>query len=512
VKPSEEIVMQLPENPVLTKELRTRMRGPRAFWILLAYVGLPSVVVLLTYISYSAYNSYNSGTFQLGKSFYSTVFIIQALLVGLITPALTAGGVTLEKEQRTYDLLSLTKLPRRAIVQGKLFSATLFVALLLTSSLPLASLCFLLGGIAPSQVAASYIILLSCAFLYGSVGIVSSSISKSTTNATSLAYGMILLLFFCTLPLAVAGFSRGFGGGGPGFGLTAVNPIGAVSSGNLSELYYGISMPAWLPAILVNGLLGTILTVNAIHRLEYPRTDRTPLLRLLCAGFTVVLAFFLYGFIQPRTGFGSGGGLSNDLLPVSILTLSAVVLASAIFCSGEVLTARGNLLRLIFDPRRLRIGDAPSGLFYSTLLLLICGAVLYLGAGSSPRSAILKLLLLCLTFLWAIGTMGIWLSQVARSRWASLGATFAFASVLCIAPMLSQINISNQPRRETFFDNILYLSPVPAAVELSGESIKELQSSKLIFGKTPFLPVTSILYAGAGVLFLIGAQRSLAKQ
>ena len=507
--------MLLPENPVLTKELRTRMRGPRAFWILLAYVGLPSLVVLLTYISYSAYDRYGGSnaqaTFQLGKTFYSTVFIIQALLVGLIKPALTAGGVTLEKEQRTYDLLSLTKLPRRAIVQGKLFSATLFVALLLTSSLPLASLCFLLGGIAPSQVVASYIILLSCAFLYGSVGIVSSAISKSTTNATSLAYGIILLLFFCTLPMAVVGFACGFGAGVPGIGLTAVNPVGAVSSGNLSEVYYGISLPAWLPAILVNGLLGIILTVNAIHRLEYPRTDRTPLLRLLCAVFTLVLAFFSYGFIQPRSGSGLSGGLSNDLLPASILTLAAVVLISAVFCSGEALTVRGNLLSQIFDPRRLRVGDAPSGLFYSLLLVLICGVVLYLGAGTYSRTAVLKLVLLCLTFLWMLGTMGIWLSQIARSRWASLGATFAFASVLCICPMLSLINMSNQPRRETVVDNILYLSPIPAAVELSGESMGDVRSSKLFFGATPFLPVTSMLYVGAGVLFLIGAQRSLGK-
>jgi ABC-type transport system involved in multi-copper enzyme maturation permease subunit len=507
--------MPLFENPILTKELRTRMRGARAYWILLAYVGLPSLVVLLTYISYTAYDRYGYSSqtaFQLGKVFYSTVFTIQAILVGLITPALTAGGISLEKEQRTYDLLSLTKLPRRAIIQGKLLSATLFVALLLTSSLPLASLCFLLGGVAPSQVNASYVILLSCAFLYGAVGIASSSVAKTTTNATSLAYGAILLLFFCTLPMAVMGMSRSFGVGSPGIGLTAVNPIGAVTSGNLGEIYFGFTMPAWLPAILLNSLLGLVLTVNAIHRLEYPRTDRTPLLRLLCVLLTGALAFFFYGFLEPRA---PGGGIANgpaSMLTVSILTLCGTIMAASIFATGEILTASGNLLRLIFDPRRLRIGDDASGLLYSGLLLLICGVVLYAGAGTFPRSPILKLMVLCFALLWVLGTMGIWLSQIARNRWAAMAATLAFASVLCIAPMLSQIRMNGQPKQPSVFDNLLYMSPFPAAVELSGENMKDFRSAKLIFGKTPFLPITSIYFAGLGIVFLGLAERSRRKQ
>ena len=503
--------MQFPENPVLTKELRTRMRGTRAYWILLAYIGLPSLVVLLTYVSYTAFQNNSNGgqaAFQLGKVFYSTVFTIQALLVGLITPALTAGGVSLEKEQRTYDLLSLTKLPRRAIIQGKLFAATLFVALLLTASLPLVSICFLLGGVSPSQVISAYMILLSCAFLYGSVGIASSSVAKSTTNATSLAYGMILVIFFCTLPLALMGMSRSFSGGGgsSGYGLTGLNPIGAVGSGNLSEVYFGLTLPAWLPALLVNSLFGTVLTVTAIHRLEYPRTDRTPLLRLLCAGLTFLLAFFFYGFLAPN----APGGLNhnNAMAAVAMLTLCGAALMAAVFSTGDAIVAPGSLLRLIFDPRRLRVGDAASGLLYSVLLVLICGGVLYVGIDRASHDAVLKLMLLTLAFLWLLGTMGILLSQVARSRWAALAATLAFTSVLSITPMFSQINTGGQTRKPTFADNLLYLSPFPAAMEVSGENMKDLRSPKLVFGKTPFLPITAALYGIGGIVFLMAAEGS----
>ncbi len=507
------MTLRLPENPVLAKELRTRMRGTRAYWILLAYVGLPSLVVLLTYGTFASQQSASGSqtAFQLGKVFYSTVFTIQALLVGVITPALTAGGISLEKEQRTYDLLSLTKLPRRAIIHGKLFSATLFVALLLTASLPLASLCFLLGGVAPSQVAAAYVILLSCAFLYGAAGIAASSVAKSTTNATTLAYGAILVHFFITLPLAVAGFARSFGAALPGLGLTALNPVGAVNGGNLSELYFGLSLPAWLPAILLNGLLGIILTVTAIHRLEYPRTDRTPLLRLLCAGFTLLMAYFVYGFIVPQTTPAAGGSPADRVMAVSVVTLCATAVLAAIFATGDAIKTPGSLLRLIFDPRRLPIGDAASGLLYSALLMLVCGAVLYVGAGSFSRGDILKLILLSLAFLWAVGTTGIWLSAKARDRWAALAASLAFSSVLLLIPMLTLVHAGNGPRKATAFDNLLYFSPFPAALEMSGENTTGVRSPKLIFRDTPFLGITSALYLGMGGLALAAAQRGKRK-
>ena len=42
----------LPDNPVLTKELRVRMRGSKAYWILLLYLGFLSLVMLLNYWSW----------------------------------------------------------------------------------------------------------------------------------------------------------------------------------------------------------------------------------------------------------------------------------------------------------------------------------------------------------------------------------------------------------------------------------------------------------------------------
>jgi hypothetical protein len=137
-----------------------------------------------------------------------------------------------------------------------------------------------------------------------------------------LAFGTIFLLFVLTLPLAGTNFARPFGGPGFGGGLGAVNPVGAVFGATLSERYFGMTLPAWVPALLLNGLLGVILTVVAVHRLEFPASDRSGLLRLLTAVFVGLLAFFTCGFLLPagrarrlRARFSAWGAWRNGSWP-----------------------------------------------------------------------------------------------------------------------------------------------------------------------------------------------------
>src|SRR4051812_1466563 len=95
----------LPDNPVLTKEMRVRMRGARAYWILLGYLGFLSAVLLFTYSSWQSSvitsGSGGSEAADTAKNIYTTLLICQAFLVLFITPAITSGSITIEKEQQT---------------------------------------------------------------------------------------------------------------------------------------------------------------------------------------------------------------------------------------------------------------------------------------------------------------------------------------------------------------------------------------------------------------------------
>src|SRR5262249_6050466 len=190
------------ENPVLTKELRVRMRGTRAYWILTGYLAFLSFILFVQYTSWwntaqSAGGGFSSGS-KIGQQFFTWIFFTQLFLVAFITPAITSGAITIEKEQRTMEMLEMTRLPRSSIITGKLFSAVSFVALLLISSLPLTSICFFLGGVSPEEVALRYALLLAISFVAATLGIVWSTIARTTAAAVVFTYASLLA------PLAVA--------------------------------------------------------------------------------------------------------------------------------------------------------------------------------------------------------------------------------------------------------------------------------------------------------------------
>ena len=186
----------LTRNPVVLKELRGRMRGARAFVLLTFYILVMSGFVTLLYTAYTASaNSPYSGFDRqlLGKIVFGGVVGIELLLVCFITPSFTVGAISGERERQTYDLLRTTLLTARSLIFGKLTAALSFVFLLLLAALPLQSLAFLLGGIAPEEVAIATLMLIVAAFLYASAGILFSSLMRRTLGATVLTYSFVLL-------------------------------------------------------------------------------------------------------------------------------------------------------------------------------------------------------------------------------------------------------------------------------------------------------------------------------
>lgn len=195
-KPTRTLREMLTRNPVILKELRGRMRGMRAFVLLTFHVMALSGFVALIYGAYtaSANNVYNSISNQvLGKIVFGAVVGLELLLACFITPALTAGAISGEREKQTFDLLRTTLLPAHALVLGKLGSAMLFVLILLVAALPLQSLAFLLGGVAPEEFFISAVLLVATAFLFGTAGIFFSSLMRRTLGSTVLSYSFALL-------------------------------------------------------------------------------------------------------------------------------------------------------------------------------------------------------------------------------------------------------------------------------------------------------------------------------
>lgn len=171
------------------------MRGWRSVVILVIYLLVLSLVTWLTFLAiggYSANNYYGGQSAQVGKTIFGVLVGFQTVMVALLTPAFTAGAITSEREQKTYDLLMTTLLPARSVIFGKLGAALAWVALLILAVAPLQSLAFMFGGVSPEEVILSQVVLLMAALLFASIGIFWSTMVKSSVVSNVLTYGTIL--------------------------------------------------------------------------------------------------------------------------------------------------------------------------------------------------------------------------------------------------------------------------------------------------------------------------------
>lgn len=203
-KESRHFWRRLVENPVTTKELRSRMRGRRAFVVLTVYLLLMGAFVSLIYLGFYVNSSSDvTSTRQAGQTIFITMVSVQTFLVIFIGPSFTSGAITGEKERQTYDLLRTTLLSPSAFVAGKLFSALSYVFLLLLAAVPLISLAFMLGGVATSEVLLSQLILLVSGVTFAMLGLNFSSTMRTTMAASVTTYATALFLTIGTPILAV---------------------------------------------------------------------------------------------------------------------------------------------------------------------------------------------------------------------------------------------------------------------------------------------------------------------
>ncbi len=195
-------------NPIIDKELRSRMRSWRAPVLITLYLALLGGIGYGTYsLITRSYAQSATGTANLGPQLGIQIFWVLTgfglLLVAFITPALTAGAITGERERQTLDLLLCTRVRSSAIILGKLLASLLFVLLLLVISVPLFSVVFLLGGIDLDQVLSVFVIGVVTALVLGSFGLLCSTIARRSTAATVASYGCAFLLLFGTLIVGV---------------------------------------------------------------------------------------------------------------------------------------------------------------------------------------------------------------------------------------------------------------------------------------------------------------------
>lgn len=180
-------------NPVLEKEFRLRMRSLRAPLALMFYLlAIGMLAMGFIYLNMRG----GAGTINPERSRELFYFLsgAQLVLISFMTPGLTAGVVSGEREKQTLNILLTTQQSSTTIILSKLFASLSFMFLIVFATLPLYSIVFLYGGISPAQLVSVFLFYVFVMILLGSMGIFFSTLFKKSTVSVITAYGFA---FFC---------------------------------------------------------------------------------------------------------------------------------------------------------------------------------------------------------------------------------------------------------------------------------------------------------------------------
>lgn len=189
-------VQALSQNPIILKELRSRMRGSRAFMVLTLYLLFMVALIGVIYvpITYAVRTGGGPDQADVGKFVFGMILLVQMFLVTFITPAFTAGAISGEKQNQSYDLLRTTLLTPRQLVTGKILSALSYVFLLIFASVPLQGIAFFLGGIALPELLIAEMLMLVSAAAFALIGLYFSALVRTTIGSTVATYAAALFL------------------------------------------------------------------------------------------------------------------------------------------------------------------------------------------------------------------------------------------------------------------------------------------------------------------------------
>lgn len=200
------------KNPVLKREMRTKMRSWRAAGIIVVYLGImiSLALTMLSSMNVTSYNYYGISP-DASINMFCSLAAMELALILFIVPAITAGTISGEREKQTLDLLLTTTMTPMEIIVGKLSASLSHVILLLIASLPVFSIVFMFGGVSALQMAGLMLYFVFISIMVGSVALYFSSRTKKTTSATVLTYatGIFMILGTLWITLILVEFSNG---------------------------------------------------------------------------------------------------------------------------------------------------------------------------------------------------------------------------------------------------------------------------------------------------------------
>ena len=240
-------------NPIIVKELRSRMRGGRAF------LTLTVTLLLFGLLGYGLYRMALVGAQNIpqplsplvGQILFGGLAFCLLITAAAVAPSITAAAISGEKEKLTYDMLLATPLQPNTILWGKLVASLSYLFLLIFTAIPMSSLVFTFGGVSIRDMLKALIVVLVFTILFGVIGLFLSALLGRSGRATAAAYLVVLFLLFGPLFISIAaGVLRQ---SDPPRWMLALSPISALASAlapsinpnNISSMFWMLGSPIY---------------------------------------------------------------------------------------------------------------------------------------------------------------------------------------------------------------------------------------------------------------------------
>lgn len=459
------LVAWLVDNPLLVREMRRRMRGRSFTWSLIAY--LAALGLVSCFIMYATYPKFGAALStremiqrvgDIGSRLFSGMCFVEAVIALIVTPMITAGLATAEKEKDTFEFLQVTTLSPATFVVGCLLTTGSFLLMVFACTLPILGLTFIFGGVSMSDILAFNAMLFLLSLTISAWGVFNStSYKRSRTVMGAIALVLVLLLVIGVASLGAL-ISRIFGFGG--YGAPAMT----------GALGYA--------ALVLVSLMGAF-SVAAARRL-YDPNNRLFSYKQYIAFFVLAMGATLgliYWHANPRA---AGSTFSQSDIH-GVVTLyyafgwSLLALAILIFSAGRV--ERGDeLWRLRLERPVFRRG-LDAGLVFGLLgtlwLVLAAALLLALGNPADARSTLtgsLPPLLSALLLLYGVCRL---ISMITQTRNRAAIVTLGVMTLLWVMiPLLGYFfgeissagGLQPSPLVRVFSEILTQLSPVVVVI------------------------------------------------
>ncbi len=183
-------------NPLLTKEFRTLTRSGKIYAIgVIFIIALSALTFGLTWEASTTEKTLDP---EYGRAMFLTFFVVLILAICLIFPAFTAGAISSEREQMTFELLRVTLLEPHQYLVGKIGPVFICILILLFASLPAAILMLPLGGISTAELIYCYLVTFAPAMAFSLTGLMWSSVFKNTRTSRAVTYACAGFFIFGT--------------------------------------------------------------------------------------------------------------------------------------------------------------------------------------------------------------------------------------------------------------------------------------------------------------------------